>query len=83
MNDLEKLRVILPHWIDHNSDHGQEYTQWAGLMDSCGQDEIAELLRKAEKALQQADTALKEALRKAGGPVSGEGHHHHHHNLPE
>jgi len=83
MNDLDKLRVMLPHWIDHNSGHGREYALWAQHMDSCGRDEIAELLRGAEKSLQEADTALQEALRKAGGPPEGHEHHHHHHNLPE
>ena len=29
MNDLEKLRVILPHWIEHNIGHGREFANWA------------------------------------------------------
>jgi hypothetical protein len=83
MNDLDKLRVMLPHWIDHNSGHGREYAEWAHHMDSSGQNDIAALLRRAEKSLQEADTALQNALLKAGGPPDGHEHHHHHHNLPE
>ena len=84
MNDIEKLRVMLPHWIEHNSGHGREYAKWPEQMDSSGESAIAELLRSAEKSLQDADTALKEAHEKLGGPSEGAGHHHpHHHNLPE
>jgi hypothetical protein len=84
MDDLDKLRVMLPHWIDHNRGHGREYAEWARHMGTCGQEEIAELLSRAEKSLQEADAVLQEALRKAGGPSSeGHEHHHHHHNLPE
>ena len=84
MDDFEKLRVILPHWIEHNSSHGQEYAQWSELLIACGRNEIAELLKKAESSIIEADAALKEALRRAGGPSEGHGHdHHHHHKVPE
>ena len=82
MNDLDKLRVMLPHWIEHNSGHGREFAQWSQLLTSCGQDEIAELLKKAEASLKETDAALKEALLKAGGPIEGHDYHHHH-NVPE
>jgi hypothetical protein len=80
MNELDKLRVMLPHWIEHNSGHGREFAQWSQLLISGGRNEIAELLKKAEASLKEADAALKEALQKAGGPVEG---HEHHHNVPE
>jgi hypothetical protein len=82
MNDLDKLRVMLPHWIEHNTGHGREYAQWAQLLGACGQEEVAELLKKAERSIMEADAALKEALHKMGGPIKGH-EPHHHHNLPE
>lgn len=82
MNDLDKLRVMLPHWIEHNSGHGREYAQWARLLDASGQNDIAALLKKAEKSIMEADAALKDALQKSGGPVKGH-EKHHHHNSPE
>ena len=80
MNDMEKLRVILPHWIDHNLGHGQEFATWAETLGSAGEHKVAELLKKAAAFLEQADSVLKEALDKAGGPLEGKGGHHHHHH---
>ena len=78
MNDLEKLRVVLPHWIEHNIGHGREFANWAETLSSAGEEEIASLLKKAEVLLQEADSVLKETLAKAGGKMSDESHHHHH-----
>ena len=82
INDLDKLRMMLPHWIEHNSGHGREYAQWSRLLAESGRNGIAELLKKAEASISEADTALKEALRLAGGPLKAD-EHHHHHNSPE
>jgi len=85
MNDIDKLRVLLPHWIEHNVGHGQEFVNWSELLEKNSQNEIAALLKKAHSHLMDADTVLKEALQISGGPLEdGHGHHHHHHhNLPE
>lgn len=80
MTDLEKLRVVLPHWIEHNTGHGREFADWADTLQSAGEEEIAVLLRKAEDFLQQADAVLKQALVKAGGEMDSEGGHHHSHH---
>jgi hypothetical protein len=86
MNDLEKLRVMLPHWIDHNLGHGEEFSQWADKL-TADNPEVAALLRRAFNSLQDAQLYLEKALAKAGGPFEKEhgehhghgGHHHHHH----
>jgi hypothetical protein len=84
MNDLEKLRVMLPHWIEHNLGHGVEFSQWADKL-TADTPEVAQLLRRAVNSLQDAQSALEDALKKAGGPLEGKSrhthgsHHHHHH----
>lgn len=83
MKDLDRLRILLPHWIEHNSGHGGEFGRWARLLLDAGEQEIADLLMKAEAALAEADAFLHEALEKSGGPLSGHEHDHHHHNFPE
>ena len=80
MNDLEKLRVILPHWIEHNIGHGREFSNWAETLSSTGEKEISVLLKKAEAFLQDADAVLKEALTIAGGEINGHSHQHQHHH---
>jgi hypothetical protein len=79
MKDIEKLRVMLPHWIEHNRGHGEEFSQWADklIVDVPG---VAQLLKQAVGSLQDAQVALEEALAKAGGPLEGDGHKHGHHH---
>lgn len=83
MDDGEKLRILLPHWIEHNRDHGREFAKWASIARSAGQVETAELLERAAASLREADAALREALSRTGGALHGRGEHHGHHNLPE
>lgn len=79
MDDMDKLRVLLPHWIEHNREHGREFAKWAGPARAAGHSDIAELLGRAAASLLAADAALREALHRSGGEL----HDHHHHNLPE
>ncbi|MCI5194934.1 MAG: hypothetical protein D3919_01630 [Candidatus Electrothrix sp. AW5] len=83
MKDIEKLRVMLPHWIDHNQGHGGEFAQWAEKL-ADDSPEVVALLREAVQSLEKAQRSLEEALEKAGGPLEmPEGHdqkHHHSHS---
>lgn len=81
MNDIEKLRIMLPHWIEHNKSHSDEFKKWAEKIKNAGETELASLLVKAINGLTEADMALSTALEKLGGPAEGaEGHHHHDHD---
>ena len=79
MTEIEKLRVLLPHWIEHNRSHMKEFEKWAETLAKCGEQEAADLMEKAISGLLGADKALSLALEKVGGPMEGEGHHRHHH----
>lgn len=80
MKALDKLRVLLPHWIEHNKGHAGEFSKWAASLREQGGDEAAGLLEEAAQALDQADRALRQALNLAGGPLTEHGHHHEHHH---
>ena len=30
-SDIEKLRVLISHWLQHNESHGEEYAKWADV----------------------------------------------------
>ena len=32
MENVEKLRVLLQHWIDHNKGHAEEFAKWEKCM---------------------------------------------------
>jgi hypothetical protein len=59
--DLEKLRVLLPHWIEHNAEHATEFRRWAERAGEASED-----IRAASKALEQANRALTAAQEKLG-----------------
>ncbi len=79
MKETDKLRVLIPHWIEHNKEHVKEFRDWT----THAGDASADILSAIE-IMYQTNTALESALKKLGGPLSyqhfhGESHDHHHH----
>jgi hypothetical protein len=78
-NTIQKLRVLLPHWIEHNNNHIAEFRKWENEARAESGKEVSLLLEKAISDMEEAGKSLSEALEKVGGPLkSNEGHHHHH-----
>ena len=44
MDDVEKLKTLLPHWMKHNDEHAKTYKNWAEKMSSLGKKELSEVL---------------------------------------
>jgi len=44
MTELEKLKHLLEHWIEHNDAHVKTYSEWAVKADSLGEKELADIL---------------------------------------
>jgi hypothetical protein len=78
MTEIEKLRALLPHWIEHNDEHAAEFERWAETAASAGHGKAAEWIRSAAQQMAQSNLSLQQALDELGGPVSLEGHHHTH-----
>jgi len=74
MKELEKLRVLLPHWIEHNGEHAEEFREWAQRAG-----EAEDPILAAAELVEEANARLEEALEMLGGPSE---HHHHHHEHP-
>ncbi|MFN2147848.1 MAG: hypothetical protein ACK2T2_05605 [Anaerolineales bacterium] len=66
-SDREKLRMLLPHWIEHNQEHASEFRDWAGRVGRAGEPILA-----AADFLDQANHSLQQALERFGGPSEGE-----------
>ncbi|MFZ5766581.1 MAG: hypothetical protein ACOY4H_13445 [Thermodesulfobacteriota bacterium] len=77
-SELEKLRILIPHWIEHSHSHQQEFGKWLEVARQEGPPEAAEAIAKAMEKMAKADKYLRKALASLGGEV--EGHHHHHHH---
>jgi hypothetical protein len=68
MNEIDKLRVLLPHWIEHNEEHAKEFRGWAertGLARNA--------LLDAARLLEEASARLYKGLEELGGSLV---HHH-------
>jgi hypothetical protein len=65
--DRDKLRVLLPHWIEHNAEHAAEFRNWAQKARAAGWEEVAEEIETAAKELGWVNEALSAALDKLGG----------------
>jgi len=79
MEQMEKLRVLLPHWIEHNRGHAEECGKWSVAARNAGDGTVADHIGSAIAAMNQASEFLEQALSAAGGKIVEHGHHHHHH----
>jgi len=77
-SDIEKLQMLITHWLQHNESHGKEYAKWAEVARQAGHSTTAEFIEQAGDLLAKADEAFGKALESVGGPSKGHQHHHHH-----
>ena len=74
MENKDKLRHIIEHWITHNHGHTQEFKKWQNLM--VEEDKpIADKLKQVIVKTEEINNLLQTTLEEAGGPT---GHSHHH-----
>jgi hypothetical protein len=67
MNEDQKLRVLIPHWVEHNQEHTQEFLRFVDTAGSAAVD-----LREAAGHMDLVNQALAAALEKLGGAISFE-----------
>lgn len=80
MEQMDKLRVLLPHWMEHNRGHAEECGKWAAFAREAGEVAVADHIDKAVAAMNEASELLEKAFAAAGGKKGEQGHHHHHHH---
>ena len=62
MNEADKLRVLIPHWIEHNKEHADEFRSWAAHAGDASADILA-----AAETMAHINESLVSALEKLGG----------------
>lgn len=80
MDNVEKLRVMLQHWIEHNKGHVEEFEKWQKTIAEEGHAALADSIAEAVKSMATVNTQLAKALEQAGGAKADEKDHHHHHH---
>jgi rubrerythrin len=64
MTDLEKLKHLLEHWIDHNDAHVKTYREWAVKAESLGEKELADILSRIAEESKKLEGLFNKALLK-------------------
>ena len=66
MTDLQRLRILLPHWIEHNAEHAAEFREWAERARVAGQEGPTSDIALAAEELERVSEQLAAALEKLG-----------------
>ena len=61
-DDLAKLRILLPHWIEHNDEHAASFRKWAERARELGLEAVAEQIEVAVERMATCNQALRAAL---------------------
>jgi len=61
IENLQKLQVILEHWIEHDDSHIENFRDWAGKASAAGEEEIAKEIHLAIDDSESAKAHLKRA----------------------
>ena len=70
MTGQDKLRTLLPHWIEHNAEHAADFRLWAGVAGEAESD-----IETAAAQMEAANEALAVALAKLGGSMGNHDPH--------
>ena len=77
-NDLTKLRVLLPHWIEHNAEHAESFYSWAERARAAGAEHLAAHIEEAAGKIAAANRDLEDVLKHIGAVASEHGYLAHH-----
>ncbi|TAN39724.1 MAG: ATP-binding cassette domain-containing protein [Nitrospirae bacterium] len=61
MNDIEKLRHLIGHWLEHNQEHAKSYREWGEKAGAAGRHELASLLREIAERTAAMDELFRQA----------------------
>lgn len=62
MNDLEKIRHLIEHWIEHNKAHVETYHGWASRTAALGQNELSDVLTQIVHESEKLEILFHKAL---------------------
>lgn len=64
MTELEKLKHLLEHWIEHNEAHVKTYSEWASKVESLGEKELAGILEQIAEESRKLEILFTRAIQK-------------------
>ena len=61
MNDIDKLKHLLEHWVEHNNAHVKTYAEWASKAESLGEKELSDILKQIADESRNLEVLFKKA----------------------
>jgi hypothetical protein len=61
-DDAIKLGILLSHWVEHNEEHAEEFTEWARRAKAGGKPGVHDHMMKAVQQMKGANKSLLAAL---------------------
>jgi hypothetical protein len=62
MNDREKLKSLLHHWMEHNHEHAEVYSEWARKASALGNEELSGILIQLAQETETLDKLFQKAI---------------------
>ena len=59
MDDKARIKVLIDHWMEHNTGHAREFTEWAGKAE---QPEVRRHIEEAARQMEKVNDHLLAAL---------------------
>jgi ABC-type Zn2+ transport system substrate-binding protein/surface adhesin len=83
MDETQKNVIRIGHWVSHNRDHIKGYLEVAESLERSARKDVAELIRQAAAAIENANAIFERALSMLNpegtlGTDPTESHHHGH-----
>jgi hypothetical protein len=61
MTELEKLKHLLEHWIEHNGGHVKAYDEWARKAETLGEKELSGILDQIARESRRLEGLFQKA----------------------
>jgi hypothetical protein len=68
MDEMQKLSVVIEHWIEHNQSHMGEYRKWAQRAGELSLEGVKAEIEEAVGMLTQSNRHLEKARKAIGNP---------------
>ena len=62
MDFVERARLRLQHWLEHNEKHREEYAAFAAQLEQAGKQASAAHVREMARLARKSDDSLRKAL---------------------
>jgi hypothetical protein len=70
VDELEKLKILLHHWIEHNNEHAEIYRDWAKKAMILGNEEVSKIFELLYYETERLNRLVEKAIEKLDKPVT-------------